>query len=59
MTCKAVTAPSGDACGKPATIRIRFVDGDVVLTCQMCATNMSELARSHGTIVKVEKLDGK
>lgn len=54
--CKAISPPSNDACGKPATHRVTFTDGSSATTCQMCATNMSELARSHGTSVKVEPL---
>jgi hypothetical protein len=56
MTCKAISPPSNDACGKPATRSVTFTDGASTKTCTECATNMTELARSHGTSVKVEKL---
>lgn len=54
MKCRAVVQPSGDACGKPATIKTTFADGDTTLMCQRCALNMQETA--PGSIVKTEKL---
>lgn len=55
-TCRAITPPSTDACGKPSVALVTFSDSTTVRTCEGCALNLRELARSHGTSVKVEKL---
>jgi hypothetical protein len=57
-TCRAITPPGTDACGKPATHKVTFKDGDLVTTCHTCALALEQLAATHGheARVKVEKL---
>jgi hypothetical protein len=55
-TCRAVTPPATDACDKPATWQVTFSDGDIVLVCHGCAIALTQLAQSHGTKIKAERL---
>jgi hypothetical protein len=55
-TCRAITPPNSDACGKPATLKITFKDDDVAFVCQGCALFLQQTAESHGAMLKVEAL---
>lgn len=55
-TCRAVTPPHTDACGKPATHVVAFGDGDKVHACGPCALYLEQLAESHSTKVRVERI---
>ena len=56
MKCRAVTPPSADACGKPATHVVTFHDGDKISACTNCVLALGQLAGSHGTTLKAEKI---
>lgn len=55
--CRAVKLPTGDACQAPATWRITFRDGDSIETCHACTMSLTEIAKSHGTTIKTERLE--
>jgi hypothetical protein len=55
-TCRAITPPSTDACGKPASRLVTFPDEQKEPTCPECSLQLVELARVHGTTLKVEPL---
>jgi hypothetical protein len=55
-TCRAVTPPKTDACGAAATHVVLFGDGDIVAVCLACAIHLEQLAESHMTKVKVERI---
>lgn len=60
-TCSAATQPSGDRCGKPATHEIHWPERDSTrvdktLVCYPCALVLAQIAESHGTRLKIEKL---
>ena len=57
-TCRAVTPPLTDACGKPATHVITFGDGDRAAMCHPCTLYYEAMAEERGTRVKVERLGG-
>jgi len=54
--CKAVPPPSSEACGKPVTHLVTFSDGDTARVCGSCAMYLDQVAQSHGTKIKVERL---
>jgi hypothetical protein len=55
-TCRVVTPPSKDACGKPAKRVIIFSDDEKAYACIPCALYMQETARAFNTVIRVEKL---
>jgi hypothetical protein len=57
MKCRAIIPPAREGCGAPVTHRVTFKDGDKVDTCGDCALRFGEIAASHGSNVKVEKLE--
>jgi hypothetical protein len=57
MTCRAIVPPNTDACGKPATHLVLFGDGDRVHACGPCALYLEQLAESHMTKVRIERLE--
>lgn len=56
--CRVIPPSKKDACGAPATYRVVFSDDDKTLVCQTCAISLKQTAGAHGTIVRVEPLDG-
>ena len=58
-TCCATTMPDGDVCGRHAD-RVAVFEMNPgeqrVPICQGCAMHLTELAQSHGTTLKVERL---
>jgi hypothetical protein len=58
LRCQAVVPPTPEACGKPATHIVHFQDGDKIRTCQNCALYLGQLAGTHGTNIKTERLEG-
>lgn len=56
-TCRAVKPPQTDACAAPATHVVTFGDGDRVHACQACAIHLEQVAESHMTRVRVERLE--
>lgn len=56
MLCRAIAPPAADPCGLPATHRVMFRDGDVARVCQECALRLELLANSHGTVVRVDRI---
>jgi hypothetical protein len=57
MICRLIAPPSSAPCGAPATRRVTFVDGDQTPACEECALRLEMLAQSHGTSVRVERID--
>lgn len=55
--CRAIAPPVAEACGNSATHRVTFCDGDMVVVCQECALRLDLLAQSHGTILRVERME--
>jgi hypothetical protein len=55
-TCRVVTPPNTAECGKPARCLLTFADDDQTTACEPCALYLSELAKAHGTIIKVVRL---
>jgi hypothetical protein len=63
MMCRATIPPTGDVCGKLATLEVHWPDRDLARVektpvCPGCALALSAVAESHGTRLKVEKIDG-
>jgi hypothetical protein len=57
MSCRVVTPPAADACGQPAMYIVTFGDDDKVKACESCALALRQLAMSHGTNVKIERIE--
>lgn len=57
-TCRIPLVSTRDACGKPATHVVVFLDGDRAPACHGCALALEQTALSHRASVKVEKIDG-
>jgi hypothetical protein len=55
-TCRVIVPPKGEACGKPATHVVTFLDGDTAEACQECAIGLQQSAQSVGASLKVERL---
>ena len=56
-TCRIVTPPATDACGKPATHVIVWHDDDKTAACLACAVQMKQVALSeHKVQLVVERL---
>ena len=51
-----VDQAKADACGAPATRVITWPDDDRTPACDACALSAVEVARQHGTVLKVEAL---
>ena len=49
-----VSLPGKDLCPNPPTHVVTFGDGDQVSACEPCALATAELAKTFGTVVKVE-----
>lgn len=58
LTCRVVLPAERDACGKPASVVVKFSgnEGGSTHACAPCARSLEQLALSHGTSVKVEKI---
>jgi hypothetical protein len=54
--CRVIRPPTGGVCGRLATCKITFKDGEVALACSGCALFMEQLASTYGTIVRVESM---
>jgi hypothetical protein len=46
----------GGICGRPASCKITFSDGETALSCSGCALYIEQLASTYGTIVRVESM---
>jgi hypothetical protein len=56
-TCRVITPPHKEACGKPAKFRVTFKDEDTVTACAPCKLHLEQTAEEHRTQIKVEPLD--
>jgi hypothetical protein len=54
--CRAIVRASDNLCTKDVTHIVTFKDGDTVETCGACAIGLQNIAASHGSILKVQKL---
>lgn len=55
-TCALIIQAKADVCGAPATCTVVWPDDDRSHACDDCALLASEIARQHGTALKVERL---
>jgi hypothetical protein len=56
MICRVILPPGAEH-GAPATRRVTFVDDDTVCACDECALRLEIMAQTHGTSVRVERLE--
>lgn len=54
--CVAITPPKKEACGEDATHVVTFQDGDKAKVCANCALYLGQIAGTHGTTIKTERL---
>lgn len=53
--CQTVTPPNKDACGKPATYRVLWRDGES-FACTDCAIYLKQLGEEHRAPPSIRKL---
>jgi hypothetical protein len=54
--CRAIVRASDNLCTQDVTHIVTFKDGDTVETCGNCAQGLQNIAATHGSILKIQKL---